>query len=195
LAEIERLFALWHRFQARQFDRQELRRRLIPLQARLGRLLRRGQANSDQKAAALCRELDKWWAALWTFARVEGVEPTNNGAERTLRPAVLRRKGSFGCDSEAGSRFVERLLTIGVTCRQQGLNLVEFLMAAGEAAAGHGGAIAATRRLEELNGYPNTWRIIVPGACWHRPRCARWTPTLTATRFVAAEAQVGRHPD
>ena len=52
LAEIERLFALWHRFRAREFDRQELQRRLILLQARLRRLLRRGQDHPDGKAAA-----------------------------------------------------------------------------------------------------------------------------------------------
>jgi transposase len=120
LAEIERLFALWHRFKAGEFDSHELRRRLIPLQARLGRLLRRRQENPDRKAAGLCRELRKWWAALWTFARVDGVEPTNNGAERALRPAVLWRKASFGSDSEAGSRFAERLLTVVASCRQQG---------------------------------------------------------------------------
>jgi len=90
----------------------------VPLQARLGRLLRRGPASGDRKAAGLCRELTRWWAALWTFARVEGVEPTNNGAERALRPGVLWRKGSFGCESEAGSRFAERLLTAAATCRQ-----------------------------------------------------------------------------
>jgi transposase len=134
LAEIERLFAWWHRFRAGEFDRPELRRRLVPLQARLGRLLRRGQDNPDDKAAALCRELDKWWAALWTFARVDGVEPTNNVAERALRPAVLWRKGSFGSDAEAGSRFAERLLTVAATCRQQGWGLLAFLVAAGEAA-------------------------------------------------------------
>jgi transposase len=134
LAEIERLFALWHRFRAGEFDRQELQRRLVPLQARLGRLLRRGYNNPDRKAAALCRELRKWWAALWTFARVEGAEPTNNVAERALRPAVLWRKGSFGSDSEAGSRFAERLLTVAATCRQQGWGLLDFLVAAGEAA-------------------------------------------------------------
>jgi len=111
-----------------------LLRRLIPLQARLGRLLRRGEGNPDHKAAGLCHELRKWWPALWTFARVEGVEPTNNGAERALRPAVLWRKGSFGSDSEAGSRFAERLLTVVASCRQQGRPLVEFLVAAGEAA-------------------------------------------------------------
>jgi transposase len=133
LAEIERLFDLWHRFRAGQFGRKELQRRLIPLQARLGRLLRRGQENPDRKAAALCRELTKWWPALWTFARIAGVEPTNNGAERALRPAVLWRKGSFGSDSAAGSRFAERLLTVVATCRQQGRSLLDFLVAAGEA--------------------------------------------------------------
>jgi transposase len=136
LAEIGRLFALWHRFRAEEFGREELRRRLVPLQARLGRLLRRGQENPDGKAAGLCRELTKWWPALWTFARREGVEPTNNVSERALRPAVLWRKGSFGADSEAGSRFAERVLTVVATCRQQGRSLLSFLVAAGEAALG-----------------------------------------------------------
>ena len=121
-------------FRAGECDRKELQRRLIPLQARLGRLLRRGQETPVRKVAGLCRELTKWWPALWTFARVEGVEPTNNGAERTLRPAVLWRKGSFGADSETGSRFAERLLTVVATCRQQGRPLLAFLVAAGEAA-------------------------------------------------------------
>jgi transposase len=134
LAEIERLFALWHRFRAGEFDRQELQRRLIPLQARMGRLLRRGSENPDRKVAGLCRDLSKWWAALWTFARVDGVEPTNNGAERALRPAVLWRKGSFGADSAAGSRFAARLLTVVASCRQQGRPLLAFLVAANEAA-------------------------------------------------------------
>jgi transposase len=134
LAEIQRLFALWHRFRVREFDRQELRRRLVPVQARLGPLLRRGQENPDRKAAGLCRALTKWWPALWTFARLDGVEPTNNGAERALRPAVLWRKGSFGSDSEAGSRFAERLLTMVASCRQQSRPLLAFLVAAGEAA-------------------------------------------------------------
>jgi transposase len=89
LAEIERLFGLWHGLRAGECDRPELQRRLIPLQARLGRLLRRGQGSPDRKAAALCRELRKGWPALWTFARVEGGEPTNNVSERALRPAVL----------------------------------------------------------------------------------------------------------
>lgn len=134
LAEIQRLFALWHRFREGEFDRKALLRKLAPLKARMGRLLWRGEDCPDQKAAGLCRELNKWWEALWTFTQVEGVEPTNNVSERALRPAVLWRKGSFGSDSPAGSRFVERMLTVAATCRQQGRRLLDFLVAAGEAA-------------------------------------------------------------
>jgi len=65
---------------------------------------------------------------------VDGVEPTNNGAKRALRPAVLWRKGSFGSDSAAGSRFAERLLTVVASCRQQGRRLLNFLVGTGEAA-------------------------------------------------------------
>jgi transposase len=133
-ALLEQLAMLRHRFRAGQYDRPELQRRLIPLQARLGRLLRRGQESPDRKAVAVCREMSKWWPALWTFARVEGVEPTNNAAERALRPAVLWRKGSFGSDSAAGSQFAERLLTVIASCRQQGWLLLVFLVAAVEAA-------------------------------------------------------------
>jgi transposase len=95
----------------------------------MGQLLRRGQASPDRKAAGVCRELMKWWPALWTFARVEGVEPTNNGAERALRPVVLRRKGCFGSSSTARSRLVERLSTVIASCRQQGRPPLDFLMA------------------------------------------------------------------
>src|SRR4051812_50176610 len=99
----------------------------------MGRLLQRGQESPDRKAAALCRQLRKWWPALWTFTRVEGVEPTNNVSERALRPAVLWRKGSFGSDSTGGSRFAERMLTVVATCRQQGRGVLDFLVTAGEA--------------------------------------------------------------
>jgi transposase len=132
-AEIERLFSLWHRFRAGEFDRKELLGKLIPLKARMGRLLGRGEESSDWKAAGFCRELNKCWEALWTFTRVEGVEPTNNVSERALRPAVLWRKGCFGSDSPTGSRFVERMLTVVATCRQQGRRLLEVLVAAGTA--------------------------------------------------------------
>jgi transposase len=64
---------------------------------------------------------------LWTFLRVRGIEPTNNAAERALRHAVLWRKSSGGTASEWGSRFVERVLSVAATCRQQGRDVLEFL--------------------------------------------------------------------
>ena len=64
---------------------------------------------------------------LWTFVRVVGVEPTNNDAERALRHGVIYRKLSGGTDSESGSRFVERMLSVVATCRQQEVSVREYL--------------------------------------------------------------------
>ena len=71
--------------------------------------------------------------ALWTFVYVEGVEPTNNAAERAVRPGVLWRKGSFGTNSERGSRFVERMMTAAASLKQQGRNVVDYIVSAFEA--------------------------------------------------------------
>jgi transposase len=72
-------------------------------------------------------EIAKVEKSLWTFVRMEGVEPTNNGAERALRRAVLWRKKSFGTQSPTGSRFVERILTVVTTLRQQSRDVLEYL--------------------------------------------------------------------
>jgi transposase len=71
--------------------------------------------------------------ALWTFVRVEGVEPTNNGPERALRHAVIWRRISGGTDSVHGSRFVERILTVVATCRRQKRNVLDYLCSCFEA--------------------------------------------------------------
>jgi len=97
-------------------------------------LLERGSACGCAKTAAVCRELVAIEPALYTFAAVPGVEPTNNAAERALRHAVCWRKTSFGTDSASGSRFVERILTVVASCRQQGRNVLAFLTDAVHAA-------------------------------------------------------------
>jgi len=79
------------------------------------------------KTAGVCRELLKLEPALWACLRVEGVEPTNNAAERALRHAVLWRKSSYGTSSAKGSRYVASILTVVATCRQQGRNVLEFV--------------------------------------------------------------------
>ena len=93
-------------------------------------LLERGTGCPCAKTAAVCREVLAVEASLWTFARRAGVEPTNNAAERAVRHAVCWRKTSYGTDSERGSRFVERMLTVVATCRQQGRGVLDFLVQA-----------------------------------------------------------------
>jgi transposase len=130
-----RVFDAWACFKAGLIDRPTLLVELAPLQAELRDALEDGLDSPHAVVAgALCGSLLDSWPALWTFARVEGVEPTNNAAERALRPAVLWRKGSFGTQSEDGSHFVERLLTVAATCKQQGRSLLDFLAAATTAA-------------------------------------------------------------
>jgi transposase len=75
----------------------------------------------------MCGELLKAESRLWTFVHVAGVEPTNNTAERSIRPAVLWRKTSFGVQSERGRKFVERMLTVRASCRLRGMSVVEFV--------------------------------------------------------------------
>jgi len=91
-------------------------------------LLQRGARMRDPKTARFCDSLLNQWPSLWLFTEVEGLEPTNNAAERTLRHAVIWRKLSFGTRSEKGTRFAERLLSVRETCRLQGHSLHEFLV-------------------------------------------------------------------
>jgi transposase len=130
---VQLLFAIWQTYQAGQIDRATLQAALEPVQDALWDCLQRGKAVRWAKARKLATKLWQQWDGLWTFAQVEGVEPTNNAAERAVRPAVLWRKGCFGTQSEAGSRFVERLLTVSATCRQHDKHLLSFLTAAVEA--------------------------------------------------------------
>ena len=75
----------------------------------------------------MCEELYTHREWLWTFVDIEGIEPTNNASERSLRHAVIWRKLSFGTQSSSGSRFTERMLTVIETCRQQTRSTFEFL--------------------------------------------------------------------
>ena len=92
--------------------------------------LRSGAACARVKTAGTCRELVAAEAALWTFARIPGVDPTNNAAEREVRHAVCWQKTRFGTAREDGIRFVERILTVIASCRRQGRNVLEFLTTA-----------------------------------------------------------------
>jgi transposase len=124
---VEQVFDLWHRFQGGGLDRTGLQREMQSVQTHLRQLLEEGPSLPLDKAQAFCRDVLALWPALWTFLQVEGVEPTNNAAERALRPAVLWRKGCFGTQSEDGNLFVARILTAVATCRQQERHVLTFL--------------------------------------------------------------------
>jgi transposase len=96
-----------------------------PIRQQVEGLLLRGYF--DGLTHGSCKELWEHREYLWTFVEVAGVEPTNNAAERALRHAVIWRKLSFGTQSAAGSRFVERMLTVIETCRRAGRNAFAWL--------------------------------------------------------------------
>jgi transposase len=132
--ETRRLFDLWHRIRDGTLARAEFIRQMASVQATLRTLLQQGATTADARTATFCRILQRLDPALWSFVTNEGVEPTNNRAERAIRPAVLWRKMSFGTQTSAGSRFVERVMTAAATCRQQQKNLLDYLTAVAEAA-------------------------------------------------------------
>ena len=127
LAVVEDVFTLWWEYRQGQIDRPTLQRQMEPAVVELLAALERGSGCADAKVRAFCDNLVKLYPALWLFAGVDGVEPTNNHAERVLRAGVLWRKNSFGSHSESGCRFAERILTVVQTLRLQKRSVLDFL--------------------------------------------------------------------
>ena len=122
------LFAAWNAYQANN-DRASLQAQIAPLQAKLRPLLEHAARKSPRTKyhRDFARNLLKRWPALWTFTHSDGVEPTNNHAERGLRGAVIYRKLSLGSQSERGERTIERLLSASITCRLREQSLFSYL--------------------------------------------------------------------
>jgi transposase len=127
LRVVKELFACWHRYRDGPAAADDLVNAIGPLARRLERALLVGRRCADGPAATFCANVLDLWPALWTFVLEEGVEPTNNHAERMLRRGVLWRKRSFGSHSEAGCRFVERILTVVQTLRLQKRSVLNYL--------------------------------------------------------------------
>ena len=124
------MFAAWHQFREGKLTRPQLQAAMDPIERRLNGVLVEGALGSDARVRRFCENLMKLEPGLWTFVTHDNVEPTNNFMERLLRRAVLWRKRSFGCDSEAGCRFVERVLTVVQTSRLQGRSSLDYLQSA-----------------------------------------------------------------
>lgn len=131
------LFEHWADYRAGKISRAALLRRMGPVRRKVECLLLRGTQSGNSDVRGTCRELYEHRQWLWMFLRHEGVEPTNNAGERSLRHAVIWRKLSFGTQSAGGSRFVETMLTVIETCRQQRRNVFAFLTHAVEAHLAH----------------------------------------------------------
>jgi transposase len=134
LAQARQMFTWWHRVREGTLQRSTFRSYMSPLRREVERLLDMGSRSGVPKTAGPCQDILKRREAVWTFVQVAGVEPTNNAAERSIRPGVLWRKGSFGTQSVAGSRFVESMMTVVSTLKQQQRNVLEYLTTACEAA-------------------------------------------------------------
>jgi transposase len=127
LWQSSKLFESWHKARDGTIQRSTFLQTMAWLRPMVRSSLERGSACACPKTATTCGELLRLWDGLWAFTRVEGVEPTNNAAERALRHAVIWRRVSGGTDSEVGSRFVERMLSAVATCRQQGTSVLDYL--------------------------------------------------------------------
>ena len=132
----DQVFAAWHAYQHEHHDRHRLQAEIAPIQTQLRQLLQDASPKSRRNRwhRQFANNLLKVWPALWTFTTIDGVEPTNNPAERALRGPVIHRKLSLGTQSTTGERFAERALSAAATCRMQRRSLFTYFS---ELLAGH----------------------------------------------------------
>jgi transposase len=127
MRQTRKLFELYGRYRDGTLSRAAWKRLMHPVRQEVDALLLRGAYSGNSRLIGMCDELRNHRAWLWTYLEVEGVEPTNNAGERALRHAVIWRKLSFGTQSARGSRFVETMLTVVETCRQQSRNVFAYV--------------------------------------------------------------------
>jgi transposase len=123
------LFDYWHDHKGGKLDRATFLAWMAPVRAQVEAVLERAAASGIDRLAGACANILDHRAALWTFVDTDGVEPTNNHAERELRAFVLWRKRCFGTQSDRGNLFAERLMTVAHTARKQGKDVLPFLAA------------------------------------------------------------------
>lgn len=133
LEEAKRMFHWWHRIRDGTLSRATFQRRMKPVERKIIALLEEAVVCAESKTKGMAKKMLGIKQALFTFVHHSDVEPTNNISERRIRQGVILRKLTFGTDSAAGSRFVERMLTVSTTLQQQDRPVLDFLVAAHEA--------------------------------------------------------------
>lgn len=134
LREVGHIFGCWHAFREGFLTRQQLADATTLMRARMKKYCLKYQSSPDAQVRTRATRMLNNWDHLFTFLFHDGVDPTNNGAEQALRPAVQWRKLCFGNQSESGERFTERILTVTRTCQLRGKNTFHFLCDLMEAA-------------------------------------------------------------
>jgi len=127
------VFQYWQDFRSGKVDRKRFKALMAPVRTQVEDCLRRAVAADIAKLSGSCSDILAHQEALWTFVDRDGIEPTNNHAERELRAFVLWRKRSFGTQSDRGNLFAERVMTVAHTARKQNKNVLAFLTACCEA--------------------------------------------------------------
>jgi len=130
LACLKQFFGFWHRVRDGTLSRVDFQSMMQPIRDEVVGLLEIGTLLDNHETRRTCHNILKVKQALWTFVDREGVEPTNNAAERALRRGVIWRRRSYGTQSGNGSLFVERILTTVMTLRQQKRDVLDYLAAA-----------------------------------------------------------------
>ncbi|HEY5870074.1 MAG TPA: IS66 family transposase [Candidatus Tectomicrobia bacterium] len=133
-AQAHQLCHWWHRVRDGTLAPPTVASYMWPVRQEVERWLDAGQTCGVPKTEGTCRAILKRRQAWWTFVRHPEVEPTNNAAERAIRPGVRWRKGRFGPQSPVGSRVVETMMTAVATLKQQHRNILDYVIAACEAA-------------------------------------------------------------
>ena len=110
-----------------EIDRPALLLAMAPVQEKWRELLEQAANHEHKKARNLGCDLHEHWASLWTFLDHDGVVPTNNHAEGTIRQPGLLRKTNGGTYSELGAEFVGNLQSVIATAKCQNVRLVEWL--------------------------------------------------------------------
>jgi transposase len=121
------VFEYWHGYRDGKLSRDQLEGWLRPVRQLFEATLERAVAAGIERLSGSCANILAHADALWTFVTHDGVEPTNNHAERELRAFVLWRKRCFGSQSERGDRFAERVMTVAHTARKRGKSVLDFI--------------------------------------------------------------------
>jgi transposase len=127
------IFETWHKVRDGTITRAEFQGIMEPIIQKTEDLLCEGIESGNSKMMESCYRISCCEGDLWTFVYHELVEPTNNAAERAVRPVVIWRKNCYGTDSKSGSEYVGRMMTACTTLKQQKRSIWEFIRQASSA--------------------------------------------------------------